>query len=520
MAASEAEFIAKQAELNKEFAVQKKLSDDTTKSQSEREEASRKALEIQKEISKGKIERIKQEAEILRLKTLANDTSDEDKAELARKLAEVDKAIEEEASKSTEAQNKLNSIVKSGIEERRKAREKAVQDKVAQLNEELALFEAKQAKSNTSDLQKMKNNSAEKLKILQYELDNKLISETAYETAKLNMQTEIDNKEAELKAEKANKDLDAITEFSERKKALEEEIYLAGLESDIEKEEAALELQQEKEEAEIERMTVSIERKNELKKLLEEKYQQEEAEIKRKYQEKANKDEEKREKAALANKRAIANARLDIAAGLSGLLGKLAGQDAKMQKASLLFEKGLAATNIIIQTQVANAKAIAASPLTVGQPWVSLNFAQMGIGLAAIAAETVASFQNIGGGESQGGGQKLAKGGILKGASHANGGIPTPYGELEGEEAVINKRSTKMYGGLLSAINEAGGGRKFASGGILGSGDIAPRSFIDYDMLANKMAQANMSLPSPTVSVSEISTVNKRVSVIESNSSF
>ena len=59
--------------------------------------------------------------------------------------------------------------------------------------------------------------------------------------------------------------------------------------------------------------------------------------------------------------------------------------------------------------------------------------------------------------------QTFAKGGILDGASHAMGGIQTQFGELEGGEAVINKRSTAMFKDELSAINEAGGGRSFGS---------------------------------------------------------
>ena len=62
---------------------------------------------------------------------------------------------------------------------------------------------------------------------------------------------------------------------------------------------------------------------------------------------------------------------------------------------------------------------------------------------------------------------RLARGGILDGPSHAQGGIATPFGEMEGGEAVINKRSTAMYKGLLSSINVAGGGKRFAEGGIV-----------------------------------------------------
>jgi hypothetical protein len=64
--------------------------------------------------------------------------------------------------------------------------------------------------------------------------------------------------------------------------------------------------------------------------------------------------------------------------------------------------------------------------------------------------------------------QKFALGGVLKGKSHARGGIPTIDGqyEFEGGEAVINKRSTARYGALLSQINQAGGGVAFEKGGL------------------------------------------------------
>lgn len=63
------------------------------------------------------------------------------------------------------------------------------------------------------------------------------------------------------------------------------------------------------------------------------------------------------------------------------------------------------------------------------------------------------------------------RGGILRGPSHSQGGIPFSVGgrlgfEAEGGEAIINKRSTAMYRSQLSAINAAGGGVRFADGGM------------------------------------------------------
>jgi hypothetical protein len=64
----------------------------------------------------------------------------------------------------------------------------------------------------------------------------------------------------------------------------------------------------------------------------------------------------------------------------------------------------------------------------------------------------------------------IPKGTVLDGPSHADGGIPISYGEFEGGEAVINKKSTRIFRPLLSAINNYRGyGRKFELGDIVGS---------------------------------------------------
>lgn len=90
-----------------------------------------------------------------------------------------------------------------------------------------------------------------------------------------------------------------------------------------------------------------------------------------------------------------------------------------------------------------------------------------GIQTAAIAATTAFEIATI---EAQ----QFEFGGVLNGPSHNQGGIPFTVGgvpgfEAEGGEAIINKRSTQMFRPLLSAINEAGGGKKFQNGAVLGA---------------------------------------------------
>ena len=65
----------------------------------------------------------------------------------------------------------------------------------------------------------------------------------------------------------------------------------------------------------------------------------------------------------------------------------------------------------------------------------------------------------------------FAKGGMVHGKAHSEGGEKFSAGgkvvELEGGEAVINKRSTAMFKPMLSDINSHNGfGRKFEFGGI------------------------------------------------------
>jgi len=79
-------------------------------------------------------------------------------------------------------------------------------------------------------------------------------------------------------------------------------------------------------------------------------------------------------------------------------------------------------------------------------------------------------------------GMYLEDGGMINGASHANGGVPfTVDGrtgfEAEGGEAIINKRSTALFKPLLSQINQAGGGVAFAKGGLVSkfqNGGLSP----------------------------------------------
>ena len=116
----------------------------------------------------------------------------------------------------------------------------------------------------------------------------------------------------------------------------------------------------------------------------------------------------------------------------------------------------------------------------------------------------------------------FANGGMVQGKSHAQGGEKFAVGgrvvELEGGEAVINKRSTSMFRGQLSAMNAAGGGVKFADGGLMNMPSFAQSQF-------NATSQAGMmgamGQSSRVVVVeSDITTSQNTVSVIEAEATI
>jgi hypothetical protein len=92
-------------------------------------------------------------------------------------------------------------------------------------------------------------------------------------------------------------------------------------------------------------------------------------------------------------------------------IGKqLAGKNKDVQKALLIAENAAGIAKILINTGVANAKAVATSPITGGQPWVAINSISAGLGIAGSIAATAKGLSALGGG-SAGSKPNVASGG-------------------------------------------------------------------------------------------------------------
>ena len=113
---------------------------------------------------------------------------------------------------------------------------------------------------------------------------------------------------------------------------------------------------------------------------------------------------------------AIQNAQLDLASQFGGLLKTLAGENKKVAIAGVVVEQAAAIGKILVNTGIANAKAVAASPLTFGAPWVAINSISAALSIASSIAAGVKAIQQInsagsGGGASSGGGAIPGKSG-------------------------------------------------------------------------------------------------------------
>lgn len=133
---------------------------------------------------------------------------------------------------------------------------------------------------------------------------------------------------------------------------------------------------------------------------------------------------------ALADaKLAIQNAQLDNVSSGIGLLKGLFEKNKAIQKGLLIAENAAGIAKTIINTVAANAKAVAASPLTGGQPWVTLNSVSAGIGIASSIAATVKGLSALGGGGNAGSSSGAPSGG-------GGGSAPAPQFNVVGNSGV------------------------------------------------------------------------------------
>jgi len=151
----------------------------------------------------------------------------------------------------------------------------------------------------------------------------------------------------------------------------------------------------------------------------------------------------------------------------------LAGKNKKAQKAAVIIDKAASIGRIISETAVANAKAVAASPLTAGQPWVGLNIASAAASTLSVIGGAIRAIREIDSTSTEVGSRsgvinvvaRRAMGGIVTGAgTSTSDSIPTL---LSNGEFVINANASRMFAPILSQLNSLGNQPQFDMGSLL-----------------------------------------------------
>jgi hypothetical protein len=200
--------------------------------------------------------------------------------------------------------------------------------------------------------------------------------------------------------------LEKIKLFNEEKRALDAGLIQSRIEQ-LDKENAAIEMDFEQD---LERLAEKRELLNEQEAIElqnSELTEFQKFEIKKKYADQRNevtKQEVEVEKAAQQAKSELISKSLDVAAQAGALLQQIAGKNKALAIAGVVVEQAASIGRIISNTGVANAKAIAATPLTAGQPFVAINTISAGLSIASSIASGLKAVQQINSAQPGGGG--------------------------------------------------------------------------------------------------------------------
>lgn len=546
---SEADFIEKTELLRQQFKEQNKIAEDTTKTIAERENATQKSIEIQKQINALAKERNDLEVKRLELQFSSNDTSDADRAELARKKAELNQANAQMEEAVTTQNNKLNTIRKEKAQKARERAEKEIEEQKKVIEHYVATNSAV-AQSLQERLQIEEKAMNDRLSVLEKELKIGKITKTEYEREKQNIELEFLRTRAELSVEAVKNELSAYekanqtkidketeltqalineellriqaiynkkVEAFEQEKALkiqarewdfqkeaEHQQNLADLKREFEEEYQTqskdLKTQLQAQELQEKKTNQEIEFQDRLLKLqeqgamqwemeaeqLRQKHEQESQTLENQYQNGTIKHDEYLKRLDILNrkhaedekqlKQKTEEAKMQMLAGALGQAKSLFAEHTAVGKA-------VAVAEATINTFLGVTKALSAYP-------PPINTVMAGVTMAT-GMKNVQKIMSTN--------TKYAKGGLIVGKSHAEGGVPFSVNglggfEAEGGEYISSREVTARYFPLLEAMKKSVHGNAtnprpqfFRYGDIINSSQS--NSYIDIEKIANAVKE-------------------------------
>jgi len=421
--------------------------------QTKRDQEAKKAAE---EKAKDAQDKAKQEKD--RLQKLDADRKAAHEKELAR-IEEIKKAKQGEINLNENLEQSETELARSTVE--------AGDDVIANLKLKDAQREEdyQREKKRIEDLLKLEKAGSEEAINLQIQLNNLNADNNNKKIEGLNA---VKDEELKIKEELLEKDKEAADKQKENfDKQIEDGRKLADLKKQI-----ALDANQ----AEIDSNEGNFDRQREL---LDERFAIIQADYEARRQ--LTTDDEAGQLALEtefnANKQLLSDARIAIGKkevqaeqDTYAQIGDILSQASELAGAETNAGKFLAIAAAGIQTGLGVSKALASSP-------PPLNFASAAL-VAAAGLKNILKIQNT---EVPSGALKRAEGGMIYGPGSSTSDSIPAY--LSNGESVINARSTSIFRPLLSAINTIGGGKRFASGGVVGESALSTQSLINEQFL-------------------------------------
>jgi hypothetical protein len=172
---------------------------------------------------------------------------------------------------------------------------------------------------------------------------------------------------------------------------------------------------------------------------------------------------------------ALQNAQLDLASQFGGLLKSLAGENKKVAIAGVVVEQAAAIGKILVNTGIANAKAVAASPLTFGAPWVAINSISAALSIASSIAAGVKAVQQINSAGSGGG--SASSGGTIPGRAGAGSAPAVPQIEKTTVPQITGTTGQASPGAQIAGTLAKSSGQPIKA--YVVSGDVTSQQALD-----------------------------------------
>jgi hypothetical protein len=354
----------------------------------EREEALKRVLEIEDSL-------IGREQEVANLRRDAQIAENGFARSTKENLDEEERLKAEAIAVETRRLNKQRQVqreltqAENQIRAEREAKNKEAQAKQAELDKAEAERKKKlieeQAKLEEDLLDKKEDLAQREAEGDQYEFQEKLRTLESEQSAYLSKIEELRELELISDEEFRQKKADAEDSFNAQRDAVEEERRLKNKERDAKAKEDEIVERENQIASDLESDMISFENK---RLLLDERRQEllsdeQLTEEQRTQLLKQNSEDRKAvDEAEMMHKAQVQGQVADLVGQFGGFLQQIAGENKELAIAGIVAEQVASVSKIISATGVANAKAVSASPLTGGQPFVAFNTISAGLSIA------------------------------------------------------------------------------------------------------------------------------------------